>query len=1599
MANISRPKTTAELICRLKDLDLSSHSSPTIGRHGDPSERSSTTQRHQSKRTKQEAAALHALSRSMIQTFSDDPRPSYAVEAASLSPFTSRDDYQTLFEAFLKSIATDLGDNSVPKAQLLTSFSTLLHCSQAERAGNELPLGNAIHILTTRLTKDGFTADDTTQYRLLRTLSVVLDVMNEVKSKGISDVHVVQPLLIALKDASEHRELRISQAARYAYQALRNIPSDVSPWKKLGANAYSTLKASAMIAGSVSSLDPAKLLEGLEVIGEVAKEVTVITDVIDEIRTIAPLPGVRKPAQWYFALRYTDLLIRGRNVALLKSLLESPSFPFQRENDFLCGLCAQLEKATDDDDPENGAIPVLVDFLIGQNRKSRSERVHEWVSLVTGKVEPPQSAARATARRLLPKLFGGTRKYAANIGYREMLSLIPGGDLLSRAWSTCQEARIFYADELIRSSYTNEALEQLKIQRIGSNESLPMDKCYINLTILQSADKNALPSLHRRLAIWEPDESSRVSLSNLFQPISDSNSFNSSSRVDQCKRVLIRGQAGVGKSTLCKKIVYECIHHNMWDDTIDRVIWLPLRQLKGQDKRNYNIAQLLHERYFKGEQDGDLLFDALDKTFAKEGDRTLFILDGLDEVEQDVEHSNLLRLLLHESRVIMTTRPYAANLPQIRNIDREFETVGFYPEQVERYIEAVAPGNAVSIKHFLRSHPAIEGLARIPVQLDAFCYSFEGGDIYDSHVPQTMTELYASIEQAMWKKDVVHLEKRRRGRSEVISRSDAWRSNSYDVQALVQGEVNVLQALAFDGFSQNREEFDSQYLSDFWAAQQILTSHLPSPEFPAWSGDLYKLSLFRTSDGRATSNSSYHFIHLTFQEYFAAQYFVQHWPSKQLPRLGMNAEQFFRENKYNERFDIVWRFVAGLFHAEQKVEFFKTIVSNPYDFIGPAQQRLVMRCLAEVGPSRNTADIDGMRDSLENGLKQWMLCENLNFDFAGLAWEMDFPETILRHCLPNASRSLQENIMHMLGRRRTISSPMVDYLVSFLEEDIPSKLTEGALGVFVDHWKALPEGSLHKVVALMGDDKFEARYCAKHILMRRPTLPNSIYIKLVAFLKRDDRISQKLALNTMSRPTLPDEIIVKIMAVYQSSRQDTPDELIELLDKRPVFAEHIISKALELLRHVDALGEKHAPISSSHHLGPGFVMFLMQLISKYLQLAPLSAELGDSVKKLIDSKIDACGFEGRPTILQEIMFLLRDSSPSYQCIAKCILVDQNGLQNTILLELVGFLERPERWFQHVALHILEQQRSLFSDTVLQRIYDLLDDPERRFDAMRALSGQVSLPNETVEKLLTQCRNPATPGSQRQVLVLLLKNQLVLSTKILEALVDILQDDNDPWHDDARDILSNQQDFPSEITKKIIDLFLHGANEEIQRSATCALENQRSLPEKVLRRLMHNMSGNKPFFPIRALLRQHILPSELIPELVMGIPDSDDISYYSHYLYSGSYLPDNVLEHVVHLLTSQHGRVRSIAMDIMIRHTTDLPDRINKMLVSLLDQQRVSDEVVSALLSHPSALTEESLLNLVSWYEHSRSPEDYEYITDLPERCTNLQEMIIQKLVE
>ncbi len=578
------------------------------------------------------------------------------------------------------------------------------------------------------------------------------------------------------------------------------------------------------------------------------------------------------------------------------------------------------------------------------------------------------------------------------------------------------------ANELRTALARYASLDRLAIQRL-SGPPLSMKDCYINLAVVEHErvrkakkkpkeweesepkEEEVASSPFHRLPSVEAIESNQqklVPLEQLFEP----RKVNDEKTVTP-KRILIRGRAGVGKTTLSKKIVYEYTQKGQWRNRFDYLLWIPLRTLKG--KQSCDLVTLFHETYFQSRPQGV----ALAKTLAEQvngpaKDKALFVLDGWDEIAQEWgEHepmSGFIKQLLNQPVVLITSRPYV-ELKQTDPMDLELETVGFSPENVMAYLDnpAMMPvPQAQQIKQFIQATPFIQGLVNVPIQLDALCYSWDEIKRLQQAAPgaMTVTTLYQAMMNKLWRKDILRLGKREG--VELLTASHINALSPSRIEKVVKTEQDFLSALAFQGLQNNQIEFQQ---SDLHALIEQLEAQGAALPFTL-EANLKKLTFLHTDDAEE-SHCSYHFMHLTFQEFSAAKHFVQYWETeREITLRSPNSKQwkqtspdaFVRQHKYNPHYEIFWWFVSGLLRGEALNRFFTLLESEPRDLFGVAHQHLIMNVLHEASRMPGIELAPAIRGRLEHGLGQWLRLEMLKTGEGTLASVSTFPKHVLLQC-------------------------------------------------------------------------------------------------------------------------------------------------------------------------------------------------------------------------------------------------------------------------------------------------------------------------------------------------------------------------------------------------------------------------------------------------------------------------------------------------------------------------------------------------------------------------------------------------------------------------
>ncbi|KAI1169450.1 ARM repeat-containing protein [Nemania sp. FL0916] len=867
--------------------------------------------------------------------------------------------------------------------------------------------------------------------------------------------------------------------------------------------------------------------------------------------------------------------------------------------------------------------------------------------------------------------------------------------------------------------YNYQFLKKLDIERL-SGVLVPMDQCYINLAIVkQSRDESDLEmrsplsysgspfSFLERLETASPfsfvarlqGEASReedtIKLPALFEPCGT-----------RYGRIMVRGRAGAGKTTLCKKIVYEFTYGNLWRNKFDFVLWVPLRKLKLQERcaiPGYNLRHLLRHEFFSQSRQCKQLANALWHAIDTESINVLFILDGLDEVLSSVEGGmrEFLYTLLNQPNVIVTSRPNMTFPAHIKPFHLELETVGFYWDQVNAYIKNVFTNyetnqtddtTIAAVRSFINHHQLIKTLVRIPIQLDAFCFTWNNSRNTPSSTEdtrETMTGIYQGIERSLWGKDAERLEKS--SSSKMLNASDG------DIRRLTENEHYLLEYLAFNGMYSDLIVFEPSH-------REIFKEHAPTAHNNMFFDEMLgRVSFLRSSDPSPDNRyRNYHFLHLTFQQYFAAQYFVRQWRAgKPLTCLllsngdkkEMSTSEFLYRNKYNSRYDIFWRFVAGLLcnSTKETVQFFQTIENESRDLLGLTHQRLIIRCLSEVS---------GHMPPREH-------LEDQNYEFSSLAGEVERwseLETRIFRELPGLDSDLK------------VIRPSDEYNEMCLEKS----------GSQADH-------------------HFWALIWQLERILRSRTIEDSHFPAIIACFKDEDPDIRSDALRVFQTQQISEKYIPAI--IVHVDDQDWMPRLaaLEVFHTHQITEKHfpvIIARIEDQHRLVRAAARR--ALQSQLNAGNYLLTIIkhekegtarMEALGSLMKMAHLPEDVLQSIAKCLEDE--------SILISTEAMRLLHGRPHLPKCVIRALMAymedkntrDKPHLSEDVLRSISACLKDEHSWVRMTAAEALRNTPYLPED-VLQALVICFEDAYElvRFYAIQALRNRLDLPESVLRDI-------------------------------------------------------------------------------------------------------------------------------------------------------------------------------------------------------------------------------------------------------------------------
>ena len=368
-------------------------------------------------------------------------------------------------------------------------------------------------------------------------------------------------------------------------------------------------------------------------------------------------------------------------------------------------------------------------------------------------------------------------------------------------------------------------------------------------------------------------------------PILHSDLFKVEKSKKPVRKLIVEGNAGMGKTSLCTMLTEEWANGKIFTQ-FNWVLLLPLRE------RSVSMATTLPQLFKLLHSSERIRTSVIEELEEREGEGVLIIADGWDELDQENRsdssflYSLLFGNILPFLSVLLTSRPSAsADLHDLPTVDRLVEVVGFNEENVKQFIESEVeecPEKASSLIEQLENNPVIQSVCSVPLNCAIICHLWR---TFESRLPTTLTELYTHI--------VLNVILRN------IKKANAQTSRialeSFDDIPTASREMFWLTcAFAYNCLTENQLVFtESKVASTF---PQVLDS---SDKFLCLGLLQCARSLLPVGQGL-----SFHFVHLTIQEFLAALHLVT------LP----NEEKLkvFRAHARSHRFAMVWRFVYGL---------------------------------------------------------------------------------------------------------------------------------------------------------------------------------------------------------------------------------------------------------------------------------------------------------------------------------------------------------------------------------------------------------------------------------------------------------------------------------------------------------------------------------------------------------------------------------------------------------------------------------------------------------------------------------------------------------------
>ncbi|KAM4622832.1 NACHT, LRR and PYD domains-containing protein 3-like [Discoglossus pictus] len=429
---------------------------------------------------------------------------------------------------------------------------------------------------------------------------------------------------------------------------------------------------------------------------------------------------------------------------------------------------------------------------------------------------------------------------------------------------------------------------------LGQDDSI--NKQYTKLLLIlrhrnEEEREHELKQLGRkRLALLNnrtSDEYQPISIQALFDPVEDGH---------VPETVLLKGPAGIGKTTTVQEIMVKWSSGNMYQDKFKYVFCISCREINNITAKMSLcgfISNVCEVKCSENEMEsilGDsknilVIIDGVDELRWQFQKTTDLCVDPMQKASIEIILNSLLRKkILPRASLLITTRPYTlGRLQECVQSPRYVEVLGFNEKNRESYFYNFFQNKeqAERAVEIIKENETLFTMCVVPITCWIVCTTMRRQMERGLNVANTTTSVYWLYVESLM---------------------------TYDGRGSDLNCVKKLCALAKDGIMEQRIQFDENDIKD----HGLTVSELDST--------FLNKNIFQRTNRPYTT---YSFIHLSVQEFFAALYYVLVEDTDRSDRSeGSNMEvmDLLENSLENKHLTLTVRFLFGLCGDEQKKE-------------------------------------------------------------------------------------------------------------------------------------------------------------------------------------------------------------------------------------------------------------------------------------------------------------------------------------------------------------------------------------------------------------------------------------------------------------------------------------------------------------------------------------------------------------------------------------------------------------------------------------------------------------------------------------------------------